>query len=82
VAVRYGSEVEVDDPYMSDLVGTGAGVVQEQQYRIIPPTLEGMLVRRRQQSVHLLLRQVGDQAAGGLLEGHAHRIRDGVSSPS
>jgi hypothetical protein len=62
------AKVQIADLHMRYLVGTSAGVVEEQKHCVISAALDSATVGHLQQGVQLVLFQVGDQRASGLLQ--------------
>src|ERR1700721_1831563 len=66
ITARYRAQVKIADPNMRYFIGSGTGVVKENQYRMVPTALFTGQTWRGQQRVHLFLLEVAERMARSL----------------
>src|ERR1051325_3426831 len=68
IAARRLSQTELSDVKLSRLIRPGAGIVEEQEQRVITPTLRRVALQRRRQRIHLRFFQICDGGFDSPLE--------------
>ena len=63
-------QIQIADQRLGRFIGTGTGVVKEQQERVISPSLSRTSIRSFQQCIHFRLLQVRYRRMRSLFEGH------------